>query len=93
MHYCYILQCADGSYYVGVSDSPDRRLQEHNEGKGADWTAERRPVVLVWTEPHESLSSARNRENQLKRWSHAKKAALIGGSPRLRSGQAYAQDT
>ena len=71
MYYCYILQCADGSYYVGVSDAPERRLQEHNEGKGSEWAAARRPVMLVWTEAHSSLSAARQRENQLKRWSRA----------------------
>ena len=85
--YCYMIRCADGSYYVGVSDDPERRVQEHNEGKGSDWTAARRPVSLVWTEEHPSLAAARQRENQLKRWSHAKKEALIGGSLRLRSGQ------
>ncbi len=88
MHFCYILRCADGSFYAGVAEDPERRCLEHNQGKGAAWTSERRPVELVWSEIHESLSSARIRENQLKRWSRAKKAALIGGSPRLRSGQA-----
>jgi len=85
---CYILRCADDSFYVGVAEDAQRRCAEHNRGKGADWTAQRLPVFLVWTEFHDSLSSARKRENQLKRWSHAKKEALIGGSLRLRSGQA-----
>jgi predicted GIY-YIG superfamily endonuclease len=87
MHHCYILRCADGSFYVGVAEDPQRRCREHNLGKGADWTARRLPVEIVWTEAHDSLSSARTRENQLKRWSHLKKAALIQGSLRLRSGQ------
>ena len=88
MLYCYILRCADGSFYTGVAEDPERRCQEHNQGKGADWTARRLPVEVVWTEPHDSLSSARTREKQLKRWSLTKKAALIQGSLRLRSGQA-----
>ena len=87
VHFCYILECADGSYYVGVTEDTERRLNEHNDSKGAEWTARRRPVALVWSEPRESLSSARTRENQLKRWSHKKKTALIGDSLRLRSGQ------
>jgi putative endonuclease len=91
MFYCYILRCSDGSLYVGVSDDPQRRLREHNEGRATDWTARRLPVELVWSESHGSLSSARTRENQLKRWSHAKKAALMGGSPRLRSGQTHSE--
>jgi putative endonuclease len=88
MFYCYILLCSDGSYYVGVTDDPARRAQEHNTGKGAAWTAARRPVHLAWTEEHTTLSSARKRENQLKRWSHAKKAALVRGSPDVRSAEA-----
>ena len=81
--------CADDSYYVGVTDAPQHRLQEHNEGKGSDWTSARRPVRLVWVEEHPSLAAARSRENQLKRWSREKKVALIGGSLRLRSGQGH----
>jgi len=88
MHFCYILRCADASFYVGVAEDPEHRCREHNQGKGAVWTAGRLPVEIVWTEAHDSLSSARTRENQLKRWSHAKKAALVGGSLRLRSGLA-----
>jgi putative endonuclease len=87
MFYCYILECADHSLYVGVTDDLPQRVQYHNQGKGSDWTAVRRPVKLVWTEEHATLSSARKRENQLKRWSQAKKAALVEGSLRLRSGQ------
>ncbi|HXN64091.1 MAG TPA: GIY-YIG nuclease family protein [Candidatus Acidoferrales bacterium] len=78
MPYCYILRCADGSFYVGVAEDPVRRCQEHNQRRGAVWTAKRLPVALVWTERHPSLSSARQREIQLKRWSRSKKMALIG---------------
>ena len=84
-----MLVCADESYYVGATDDPQRRLQEHNDGKGSDWTAARRPVKLVWTEAHPSLSAARKRENQLKRWSRAKKEALIRGVPSTGSGQGH----
>jgi len=88
MFFCYILECADGSYYVGVSDDPQRRVEEHNQGRGSNWTAARRPLKLIWTEEHPTLASARKRENQLKRWSHANKAKLIGGSHRPHSGRA-----
>ena len=87
MFFCYILECADGSLYFGVTDGLSQRVKDHNSGKGAAWTAARRRVRLVWNEEHPTLSSARKRENQLKRWRHKKKAALIGGSLRLRSGQ------
>ena len=88
MFHAYILRCSDNSYYVGSSDDPDRRLIEHNQGKGSEWTAARRPVALVWIEQHSTLSSARKRENQIKPWNRAKKDALVGGSLRLRSGRA-----
>ncbi len=91
MFFCYILECADQSLYVGVAEDPAERERRHNEGRGSEWTAARLPVKLVWTEAHPTLSSARKRENQLKRWSRAKKVALIGGSLRLRSGQTHSE--
>jgi predicted GIY-YIG superfamily endonuclease len=87
MYFCYILECVDRSLSVGVTDNPARRLEEHNDSQGARLTAQRCPVRMVWMEEHKTLSSARQRENQLKGWSRAKKAALIEGSLRLRSGQ------
>jgi putative endonuclease len=50
MFYCYILECADHSLYVGVTDDLQQRVQHHNQGKGSTCTAARRPVTLVWTE-------------------------------------------
>jgi predicted GIY-YIG superfamily endonuclease len=87
VYYCYILRCADDSFYVGVTDDPEQRVQDHNVGRGASWTAARRPVHLVWLEEQPTLSAARTRENKLKRWSHRKKEVLVRGSPRLRSVQ------
>jgi predicted GIY-YIG superfamily endonuclease len=87
MHYCYIALCADDSYYVGLAEDPEDRIAEHNSGKGADWTAARLPVRLVWSEPHPTLKAARRREIQLKGWSRAKKAALIAGSLRFGASQ------
>ncbi len=84
MYFCYILRCADRSFYVGVSDNPARRLQEHHGGKASKYTSSRRPVYLVWTEQQDNLGSARRREMQLKRWRHAKKQKLVAGFPRLR---------
>jgi putative endonuclease len=75
--FVYILLCADGSFYIGcISDLRDRE-RTHNEGFGAEHTASRRPVRLVYSESHESWPAAREREAQLKRWSRAKKQALI----------------
>jgi putative endonuclease len=77
--FVYILLCADGSYYVGSTSDVVDRERIHNEGYGAEHTAAHRPVRLVYSESHESWPAARKREAQLKRWTHAKKQALIAG--------------
>ena len=80
MSYCvYILECADGSYYVGHTDDLEARLAEHNRGRAATHTALRLPVALAYTEPAASRPAAAEREKQIKRWSRAKKKALIRG--------------
>ena len=73
----YIVLCRDGKLYVGITNNLDQRLKDHNRGKGCRYTAHRRPVELVYTEPHPDRSSAQNREVQLKSWSRAKKETLI----------------
>ncbi len=78
--FVYILECADGSLYVGSTDDLVLRLARHNSGKGASWTAQRGPVTLVYSEPHSTRATAEARERQLKRWSHTKKAALVTGN-------------
>jgi putative endonuclease len=78
-HFAYMLMCRDGSIYVGQTDDVDRRLVEHNTGKGATWTARRRPVQLLYHESFATDAEAISREAQWKRWSKAKKLALAGG--------------
>lgn len=75
----YILQCADGSLYVGSTSDLESRLQRHNEGRGCHYTTFRRPVVLVYSEELSTLTAALRREKQIKRWTAAKKHALIDG--------------
>lgn len=75
----YILECADGSYYVGSTTDVIDRERIHNAGHGAEHTAAHQPVRLVHSEAHESWAAARKREAQLKHWSRAKKQALIAG--------------
>ena len=86
----YVVRCADGSLYCGISLDPDKRLRVHNAGRGADYTARRLPVKLVHTEAYPSKSAARLREMQVKGWRAKKKEELIRGfpsaTPRLRSG-------
>jgi predicted GIY-YIG superfamily endonuclease len=77
--YVYILRCADDSLYVGHTTNISERVKVHNEGRGASWTASRRPLVLVYCESYSSEEQAIARERQVKRWTHAKKLALING--------------
>jgi putative endonuclease len=83
MPFVYILRCADGSYYVGKTEDLRTRLDEHQSGVGADYTAARRPVEMVYAEEHSSTRSAKDRELQLKHWSRAKKEALIAQDLKL----------
>lgn len=80
----YILQCANGQYYVGSTNSLISRIKEHEDFdealyRGAKFTKAHLPVKLVYTEEYEDDHKARMREQQLHRWSHAKKEALIEG--------------
>jgi putative endonuclease len=82
VHFVYLVRCADGTLYTGYARDPRQRQKVHNAGRGARYTAGRRPVRLVYSEAFESLGDALRREHQLKQWSRKRKEALIG---RLRS--------
>ncbi|MEA4908746.1 MAG: GIY-YIG nuclease family protein [Chloroflexi bacterium] len=74
--YCYIVECADGSYYTGWSTDPQRRARQHNRGRGARYTRQRRPVRLIYVEPQPDRACAMRRELAIKHLSHAQKRAL-----------------
>ena len=76
-HFFYILKCSDGSFYIGSTTNIKNRLKIHNQGKGATYTAKRRPVNLVYYEAFGTLNDAVKRELQVKKWTRAKKEALI----------------
>jgi putative endonuclease len=78
--YLYILRCADGSYYTGTARGGlERRIAEHNAGTFGGYTAQRRPVTLVYSEWFERITDAIAAERQVKGWSRAKKEALMRG--------------
>ena len=77
MWYIYILQCSDGSLYTGSTTDIPRRLNEHNSGKGGNYTRIRRPGKLLFTESHQNRSEAQKREAQIKRWTKSKKLSLV----------------
>ncbi len=77
-YFTYILECADKSYYTGITNDIDRRLAEHKEGKNQSaYTYSRRPVKLVYLEQFLEPSTAIEFEKQIKGWSRKKKEALI----------------
>ena len=73
----YLLRCADGTLYVGMTDDVDRRAAVHNSGRGAKYTRGRRPVEPVYRERCESRSAALKREAALKKLSRRAKLALV----------------
>jgi putative endonuclease len=77
MPFVYMLRCSDGTLYVGWTTDVTARVARHHEGTAAKYTRSRRPVTLVYSEPHESKLDAMRREREIKRWPRARKAALI----------------
>ena len=78
--YLYILKCSDGSFYIGVTNDLDKRVIEHNQGINPEsYTFTKRPVELVFHELFTDFNLAFEWETKLKKWSRAKKQALING--------------
>ena len=75
--YVYILESSDGKYYTGYTTNLDRRMKQHRTGKGAKFTRGFGFGKLLYHESCRTKSTAMQREAEIKRWSHAKKAALI----------------
>jgi len=75
--YLYILRCSDGSYYVGSTTDLSRRIIEHQNGVGANFTSKHLPVKVVYYEEFDRIEDAFRREKQLQGWSRKKKEALI----------------
>ncbi len=78
--YVYILKCSDGTYYTGITSDLEKRVESHKSGKHKDsYTSSRRPLSLAFycefTEPQKAIET----EKQIKKWSKAKKKALILG--------------
>ncbi len=79
-YWVYIVQCADDSFYTGVSSKPDQRIAAHNFGiDPRAYTYTRRPVTLVYSQEFSDPNEAIAAEKKLKGWSRAKKIALVAG--------------
>ena len=85
--FMYILECSDGSYYVGSTRNLEERLRQHQAGEGAVYTRRRGPVCLVFVQEFQRIDEAYAMEKRVQGWSRAKRQALIAGAlnelPRL----------
>ncbi len=77
--FAYMLQCADGSYYVGHTDDLEKRLAEHEAGGKCGYTETRRPARLCWSQEFATREAALAAELHIKPWNRAKKLALVSG--------------
>ncbi len=76
-NYTYILECSDGTYYTGWTNNIEKRLKNHNDGKGAKYTRARIPVKLVYLEIWETKQEAMSREAKIKQLTRKEKEQLI----------------
>jgi putative endonuclease len=83
MAWMYILECCDGSYYVGSTKNLELHLSQHQAGKGSIYTSGRLPVKLVYCEEYDRVADAFYREKQLQGWTRRKREALMNGNPEL----------
>ncbi len=79
--YMYILECNDGTYYVGSTNNLELRLTQHQNGEGANHTKKRLPVKLIYYEEFQRVDFAFYREKQVQGWCRKKKEALMRGMP------------
>ncbi len=75
---CYLLRCADGTLYCGITNGLGKRIAVHNAGEGAKYTRSRTPVQLVYSEACSDKSAALKRERAIKRLPRAQKFRLCG---------------
>ena len=77
MYFVYMIKNSYNNLYVGVTNNPERRIMEHNLKRGSDFTKIRSGFKIVFLEKYYSLTEARKREIQIKKWRREKKDFLI----------------
>ena len=82
--FVYVVRCADRSLYTGVTTDADRRVAEHNDGRGARYTRSRGPVALVYLEKAEDRGAALRREHEIKCMAPEDKRRLVTKKRRIR---------
>ena len=76
----YIVKCSDKTFYTGITNNIKLRLETHNLGKGAKYTKNRLPVILVYLEPVDDKSNALRREIEIKKLNRSQKINLINST-------------
>jgi predicted GIY-YIG superfamily endonuclease len=74
--FVYLLRCANGTLYTGITKDVNRRCQQHNAGTASRYTRSRLPVVVVYQEAQPSRSLALKREATIKALSRRQKESL-----------------
>ncbi len=77
MYFVYILKCADGSLYTGITTDVRRRFLEHKKGTGASYTRSHTPQKILYSEKHRDRASASKREAEIKSWKRSAKLQFI----------------
>ncbi len=77
MFYLYILLCADGKLYTGITNNVRKRIQNHELGVGSKYVKDRLPIKLIYTEQFKDKCNAAKREKQIKGWRRQKKIDIL----------------
>lgn len=80
MYYVYLLECADGSIYTGITNDLKKRLKRHAEGSGARYTRAKKALRILYAEEHPDRSAATKREAEIKSWTRQRKLDLISSN-------------
>ncbi len=88
MWFVYLVRCKDRTLYTGVTTDVKRRVEEHNDGRGARYTRSRCPVTLVYRERAADRGAALRREYEIKRMTAERKLELVKASRRLKGSKA-----
>jgi putative endonuclease len=78
MWFVYILLCVDGSFYTGISNNPEKRFEDHKNGRGGAYTRSHKPVKMIYREKQPDKSTALKREFEIKSWDRSRKKKLTG---------------
>ena len=81
IYYTYLARCHDDTLYTGYCTNIKQREQKHNQGEGAKYTRQRRPIKIIYWEEYDTIVAAMRREKEIKKWRREKKMILINTTP------------